>query len=72
MNDTMISIIAMMIGTLQQEADALRNAREVEDEFSAVFYDEALNSHIRFANKILEPFGYRLLIDHWVIKHEEI
>lgn len=72
MNDTMISIIAMMKGTLQQEADAIRTARKVEDEYSATFFDEALHSHLHFANKILKPFGYRLLLDHWVIKHEEI
>lgn len=72
MNDTFRDIIAMMIGTLQQEVDALHKAREVEDEFSAVFFDEALHSHIHFANKILKPFGYRLTLDHWKIKHEEI
>lgn len=72
MNETLRDVIALMMGTLQQEANALRNARKIEDEYSAKFYDEALNSHIRFANKILEPFGYRLSLSHWEIKHEEI
>ena len=72
MDNTLRDVIAMMIGTLQQEANALRNARKIEDDYSAKFYDNSLNSHIVFANKILEPFGYRLTLNHWEIKHEEI